>query len=201
MRQVVPTLACPSQPIATHLNDPKDPADTDRGVFALTSYYGSAGTRGYPRSATGRPSLDQFRDGFFDQNKQYTVVGISDGSSNTLMLGERHYFDPVFDNMTYDGGDHIANWGWVWFGAQGDNFLGCNVKINFRLPANFDTLTAGEQNLLYEDRINAFGSNHGGGANFALGDGSVRFIRDSISSFTLLRLGTRAGGEVITEDF
>jgi prepilin-type processing-associated H-X9-DG protein len=54
---------------------------------------------------------------------------------------------------------------------------------------------------LFEDRINAFGSGHTGGANFTLADGSVRFIRDSLSPTTLLYLGTRAGGEVIPNDF
>jgi prepilin-type N-terminal cleavage/methylation domain-containing protein/prepilin-type processing-associated H-X9-DG protein len=44
-------------------------------------------------------------------------------------------------------------------------------------------------------------SNHSGGVNGLMGDGSVRFIRDGISQVTLLALGTRAGGEVIPGDF
>ena len=43
----------------------------------------------------------------------------------------------------------------------------------------------------------SFGSNHSGGANFCLGDGSVRFITESINITTYRRLGSRAGGEVI----
>ena len=80
---------------------------------------------------------------------------------------------------------------------QADVHLGTSVAINFKLPANFNTLPAGTQQLLFEDRINAYGSGHSGGANFALADGSVRFIRDSISPVTFLALGTRVGGEVI----
>jgi prepilin-type N-terminal cleavage/methylation domain-containing protein len=196
-KQTVRTLECPSQPIGEHRSQP---VSGTPGLYALTSYYGCAGTRGYPRGALYGPSLWQYRDGVFDQNRRYTLQAITDGTSNTLMFGERHYFDPVFDSSPIVD-DRIADWGWVWFGAQGDAFLGCNVKINFRLPADFDSRSPAEQQVLFDDRINAFGSGHTGGANFTLSDGSVRFIRDSISPATLLFLGTRAGGEVIANDF
>jgi prepilin-type N-terminal cleavage/methylation domain-containing protein/prepilin-type processing-associated H-X9-DG protein len=194
--QTVKTLACPSNPNASnHISEPSDPADSR---WALTSYYGCAGTRGYPRRGPSVPNLFQYRDGIFDQNRQNTLPGISDGTSNTLMLGERHYFDPIFDSVT---GDKIKDWGWVWFGAQGDAFLACGVPMNFKLPANFATLDGATQQLLFDDRINAFGSGHTGGANFAMGDGSVRFITQTISPVTFLALGTKSGGEVIPGDF
>ncbi len=195
LKQTVPTLECPSQPIGQHLSQP---ASGTPGRYALTSYYGAAGTRSYPRRATDRPALNRFRDGVFDQNRRHNVLAITDGTSNTLMFGERHYYDPVFDSVT---GDRIADWGWLWFGAQGDALLGCNVRINFKLPADIVSRPGGEQQILFEDRINAYGSGHTGGANFTLADGSVRFIRDSISLITFLALGTRAGGEVLNNDF
>lgn len=43
-------------------------------------------------------------------------------------------------------------------------------------------------------------SNHPGGVNVMLADGSVRFIKDSISPQTWMALGTRANGEVISSD-
>ena len=44
--------------------------------------------------------------------------------------------------------------------------------------------------------INAL-SNHPGGCNFVMADGSVRFIKDAISMTTYWSLGTRAGGEPV----
>ncbi len=43
-------------------------------------------------------------------------------------------------------------------------------------------------------------SNHSGGCNFLMADGSVRFIKNSVSQITYMATGTRAGGEVIGSD-
>lgn len=43
-------------------------------------------------------------------------------------------------------------------------------------------------------------SYHPGGVNVLMADGSVKFIKDSISQITWWGLGTRAGGEVISAD-
>ena len=46
----------------------------------------------------------------------------------------------------------------------------------------------------------AFRSLHVGGANFAMGDGAVKFIKSSINIVTYRNLSTRAGGEVVGAD-
>ena len=43
-------------------------------------------------------------------------------------------------------------------------------------------------------------SYHSGGINVLMGDGSVKFIKDSINQYTWWALGTKAGGEVISAD-
>ncbi len=43
-------------------------------------------------------------------------------------------------------------------------------------------------------------SNHSGGVNMTMGDGSVRFIKNSVSLPTFWALGTRRGGETISAD-
>jgi prepilin-type processing-associated H-X9-DG protein len=80
-------------------------------------------------------------------------------------------------------------------------FNGTSVPMNFTLPANFGSLPPAQQSLLVVQRRSNFGSRHPGGANFAMADGSVRFVQQSISPVTFNALGTRAGGEVIPGDF
>ena len=43
-------------------------------------------------------------------------------------------------------------------------------------------------------------SNHPGGVNVLLGDGSVKFIKDSILPIVWMRIGTAAGGETVSAD-
>ncbi|MFO0850082.1 MAG: H-X9-DG-CTERM domain-containing protein [Gemmataceae bacterium] len=50
-----------------------------------------------------------------------------------------------------------------------------------------------------EKRVNVFGSRHSGGANFALADGSVRFVRDTLEA-AVLRRCVRNDGEPFTLD-
>ena len=49
--------------------------------------------------------------------------------------------------------------------------------------------------------LGAFRSVHAGGCNFVFGDGSVKFVRESISMPTYRGLGSRAGGEVLGNDY
>ena len=95
----------------------------------------------------------------------------------------------------------LNSWGWWASASAGDVLLGTNDPINYVLPDNFDTLSDVEKRTLLNNRINAFGSGHRGGANFALADGSVRFLSQNISLITLQSLSTHAKREVIRGDF
>jgi prepilin-type processing-associated H-X9-DG protein len=48
--------------------------------------------------------------------------------------------------------------------------------------------------------VGGFSSGHPGGANFLFGDGSVRFVLDSVAPAVYRRLGARADGELVGSD-
>jgi prepilin-type processing-associated H-X9-DG protein len=50
-------------------------------------------------------------------------------------------------------------------------------------------------------KVSGFGSYHVGGANFAMGDGSVRFISENIDVELFEQLGNRADGKLIMDGF
>jgi prepilin-type N-terminal cleavage/methylation domain-containing protein len=213
LRQTFPALICPSNP-GSPFNESHDAASNGR--HSRGDYLASAGRRGFPGFNAALPSLwnpfgpgnDNPRpagsagsarsgraDGMFNRNVAYKISDASDGTSNTILMGERAYFDPVFDRCGPETGwstTKIGNWGWIWFGAEGNAFLGTGVPINFRIR---DCIQYRDQ-IRYEDRINAFGSMHTGGCNVTLTDGSVRFLSQNISQITFNAMGSRAGGEV-----
>jgi prepilin-type processing-associated H-X9-DG protein len=208
LKQVVPTMMCPSNP-----GGPWNEAVTaaESGRYFRNHYFGCSGYRSYPRyqpAASGRaslynpylvdpePGVGGAADGLFTRCKAYGFRDCTDGSSNTLLLGERKYYDKVFDASPIVD-DRIRDWGWCWFGGEGDAHLSTGVRVNFVLPDNFDTLGGGVQQLLFEDRINAFGSMHTGGANFGMADGSVTFLSESIAQTVFKALGSRASGDIV----
>ena len=69
------------------------------------------------------------------------------------------------------------------------------------LPPNNITCTksAGEDAGTVETAITA-GSNHPGGVNVCFADGSVKFIKDTISAPTWWAVGSRNGGEILSAD-
>ena len=48
--------------------------------------------------------------------------------------------------------------------------------------------------------MGGYSSRHPGGANFAFGDGSVRFLKNSITASVFRLLANRADGEIISAD-
>jgi hypothetical protein len=142
------------------------------------------------------------------------IAAISDGLYNTFFFGERNHFDPNYDTFAPPGWTFFSQtmgmWGW-WESSSGgyglsDVAMSTYASINYKIPfaygsAGASGLSMSEFTMNYETpRVCAFGSLHPGGAKFAMPDGSVRFIKESISQQPYRALGTRAGGEVVSAD-
>jgi prepilin-type N-terminal cleavage/methylation domain-containing protein/prepilin-type processing-associated H-X9-DG protein len=117
-----------------------------------------------------------------------TLASISDGTSNTLMIGEKHVRPDRFGNDR-DGVRDTADRDGTFFNGDEMGTV-CRLAGPTRLLAVSPTESGsnGER----------FGSYHTGVCNFVFGDGSVRAIANSIDGTNLGRLATRAGGEVYT---
>ena len=112
---------------------------------------------------------------------------ILDGTSNTLMIGE-------------DMGVYCRWNAWALTnGAVGTVAIPPNVGNRIGDPeTGFDT-TPVDKPGRWPTRY-SFRSNHPGGVSFAMADGSVRFIRETISLTIYRALGSRAGGEAVSKE-
>ena len=204
---VISALVCPSDRIE------ENPVPNGEDYFGVTSYGGNGGRRSfYPDFATV--------DGLFHTtgpashptaNQQpVSLEMVTDGTTNTLFFGERNHHDPNFETFVsvYWTKSLRRLGAWAAIGGRrriGDVTMSGHAPINYQLP--FDYANRQEANPpadsswdfeYYEDlRVCAWGSSHSGGANFALVDGSVRFLAESLPQATLQALSTRAGGEVV----
>lgn len=140
----------------------------------------------------GPPDLDatqEQRDGVFSRNSRTRLAEITDGLSKTLMLGERQN-GPFRDGASH--GNHFE-YETAWSGAIRDHVDPTDDHGHMVLFQTGHTPNSPQS----DDRD--VSAAHSGLALFLMCDGSVRPISREIDSTTYTRLGTRAGGELITE--
>jgi len=96
----------------------------------------------------------------------------------------------TFTNMNYP-------FGFYWF-----NGSIANTRYNHVMPPNSHSCNYGTGNARWGDAGGAYSasSRHAGGVNVLFCDGSVKFVKSSISAPTWWALGTRAKSEVISAD-
>ncbi len=127
----------------------------------------------------------------------YGLERISDGTSNTLLAAEI---------VKGEGGDLR---GFTWWGPAStfQTYLTPNsslpdvpVRVQYCVyPYNRNPPCFGQQTDAQPSMF-ASRSRHPGGVNTVLADGSVRFVKNTISLQTWRSLGTASGGEVISAD-
>jgi prepilin-type N-terminal cleavage/methylation domain-containing protein/prepilin-type processing-associated H-X9-DG protein len=189
--QVIKIYLCP----ADILPSPAITTYTTGGktyYFGQNSYLGNGGTYSYYYGDAAYSV-----DGVFYLNSRTTIAGITDGTANTFMVGERFHFDPVYNSNTLGAGkgiDSLGGWAWSNYAAVQDCTGSTRVQLNYQCPPGSSATSFANT----DPRVSAFGSGHVQGANFAFCDGSVRYVTNAtVGSLPLYQaLSTRAGNEV-----
>ncbi len=216
---LIETFLCPSdQPQERVIDFSTMPAGnhglTFTGYYAVTSYAGNHGTFNYYPNYIPKPPYESKPDGVFFltgpdsapwQNQDpVKLQEVTDGTSNTILAGEKYNVDPAFDALPSSNrsGLLIHQWSlWGWMGGfKGTGHVmrssGVSEPINFTAD---DCVSTPGGYACQDRRLRNWGSGHPSGANFVMLDGSTRFISDSVSTIALAALSTRAGGEVVNE--
>jgi len=140
------------------------------------NYVGVFGTTEIHDCESVAPGNNCIGNGAFSHNRVYKMRDLTDGTSNTILVGERS------SNMNL-AEPHLSTW--VGVIPEGDEAFA-------RILGGMDH-TPNHPAAHLED----FSSYHTGGAQFVLGDGRVRFISENIDYGTYQGLGTRSLGEVL----
>ncbi len=187
--QVLSLYRCPSdtptQDTFTVTNDSGSPVAT----VAFANYVGVGGTfevSGFPDSNTGLMTRDRTNRG-----RGFRVTDITDGSSNTMIVTERQ---SKFSPQT------------TWVGAvtgtlvppinpafeEEESHILCTTNTGVAADGRTPNNPLGH--------VEDSSSFHTGGINVLFGDGSVRFIRNTIPATVWEAIGTRSGGETVSLD-
>jgi len=187
------------------------PSDTDQqqSPWGPTNY----------RSCNGSTWSGRAGDGMFGQNSKTRFGDVRDGLSNTAMFSER--VKGTWDHATYDPLADLYDIGGVWTEETfreacasltpeaarayhqdidgGQTWLEGNMnwtRYNHVVAPNKISCKNG---ITWDGVAMAASSRHPGGVNLLLGDGSVRFVGETIDGQTWRALGTIAGGDQVAE--
>ena len=141
-----------------------------------------------PRCYKQSPNSN-YRPGIFhSRNVGVLLRDITDGTSNTLMVGERAGLEKFRNDNTY------THWVGLSHGDQdGSGFQG---PLEIVGSTGFHMHTNPAVNFGFKSW---FGSRHTGGAQFVLADGSVRFLSENVDIATYKSLSVMADGLALGE--
>jgi len=192
------------------------PSDTDviadGGQIAHNSYRGCAGTKPYNLAADSADGTGR-NDGAFWFQSSVRTAHVTDGTSTTAIFSERCLGthprrDPKADYFLTDNSipackaanglsTPVASETLELSGSRWGDGNVCYTRYQHALPPNQQSCYLGGTVDNDGPILTTASSRHPAGVNLATGDGSVRFVKDSVDAKVWTALGSIAGGEVI----
>ena len=178
-KTVLGVFRCPSDPSPDtwQLGEEGNPTNI-LASLPTANYVGSFGTEGAEDICVAAPfpASQCMGDGVFSHNSKLRIADITDGMSNTILLGEHR-------------SDKKLNWHSTWVGLvpRGEEATARFLAVSDHTP-NSPAL-----------HIDDFSSWHTGGVHLLFGDGRVRFLTQSVDFGIFRAITTRAGSEVVGE--
>lgn len=187
----------------------------------IASYIGISGAYPDPAGRTERAATNVgygsvlTDNGMLLMGEAVTLVAVTDGSSNTMLVGEQsgrvgkydlrsRYYSPFGGasgqfaagvNPPYTVQKFRATSTYV--GTRSDLDVYGNGTTSVRYLINYQSLSAGAN---YSYSLNGLlNSSHQNGINTVFADGSVRFLNDSITLAELAKICTRDDGLVLAD--
>ena len=175
---------------------PNEPPAT--GLGDSTYGYTRSSPSGSAVSAKRQLDNDELRGLFGRMGSVITRGSVKDGFSNTIMLGEtvaeEHAFTRWPNSVVGTAANSKPNWATANGGTVSSTIIPINYKSNKDNGCGLDSWR--NMNVSW-----GFKSRHRGGSVFAMADGSVHFIGESIDHKTYQLLGCRHDGQPIPSNW
>ena len=178
----IPDYKCASDPQPDRFSIRSEAGGTLLAQLPVANYVGCFGPENLDDCELSPGNLPVMTDGtcrgsgVFTHNSSIRIAAITDGVSNTLMVGER---------KTRPDLDWFTSW---------PGMIAAGEEAVQRVCGSADHVP-NDPHTHFDD----FSSQHAGGAQFCLGDGSVRFVSDNMDASVYRATATIQGAEVVAE--